>query len=188
MMSRVLLIAGLCLLVVSFILFFVWNIVDKIDEVSGKKAKRRTEKLRELNHGTSRVDRLSTRDIYSSIPNTDSVSSDSINTYENSGRPEDIEEAVTPKKSMKPKPKKAFHPATLDKVEVEDGDDIPTGGMEPEEDDASDENPTGYMEGTPEESSAEIAEEATGLMESIKDFYKSSDESIRLLEEQSSIV
>lgn len=58
------LILGLVLILVSLVLIWVFNVVDLIDELSGRKAKRQAKRLRELNAGTTGLD---IQDVFSSI-------------------------------------------------------------------------------------------------------------------------
>lgn len=66
--SLVMLISGFLLLFISVLLIFVFKVPELIDELSGRKAKRQIKMLHELNMGTGSLDKLSTSEIYSSIP------------------------------------------------------------------------------------------------------------------------
>ena len=52
---------GIC---VSLILTFKWKVFDILDELSGKKAKRQIQRLRELNVGSGSIEGLSTSEVY----------------------------------------------------------------------------------------------------------------------------
>lgn len=71
------LLLGLLLLVIAIILFFVWRVLDLMDEISGRKAKRQIRRLHELNIGTGSLGRMSTTDVYSTLMNGVGVVSDS---------------------------------------------------------------------------------------------------------------
>lgn len=64
----------ICMLIASFlclassvVLFLAWGVLDLLDELSGRKAKRQIKMLHELNVSTGVFDNLSTSEIYSSI-------------------------------------------------------------------------------------------------------------------------
>lgn len=86
-----LILAFICL-VIAVLLTFLWDIVNLIDELSGRKAKRQIKMLHELNSGTDTgtFDRLSTNEIYSGISSGVFVSEESSNTYE-----DEVEEEST---------------------------------------------------------------------------------------------
>lgn len=58
---------GIILLLIALLLSFIWGIPGLIDEISGRKAKRRIKMMRELNYNTGTIDRLNTNEIYSGI-------------------------------------------------------------------------------------------------------------------------
>lgn len=71
----IMLVVSFILLVVAILLTFLWDIINVIDELSGRKAKRQIKMLHELNSSTSNFDRLSTNDIYSGMSSGTFVSS-----------------------------------------------------------------------------------------------------------------
>lgn len=60
----VMLIFGLLGLAISLFLMFIWKIVDLMDELSGRKAKRQIQRLKELNIGLGTASTLNSSDLY----------------------------------------------------------------------------------------------------------------------------
>lgn len=70
-------IVGICMLIAgaigifsSILLAFVWRVPDLLDELSGRKAKRQIQRLRELNIGTGGIEGISTNELYEMINNS----------------------------------------------------------------------------------------------------------------------
>lgn len=62
------LMVGVVLLIISLILMVAFNVLDLIDELSGRKAKRQIKRLKELNIGTGGLEGLPTDEVYETIP------------------------------------------------------------------------------------------------------------------------
>lgn len=69
-------------LAVAVLLTFIWDIVNIIDELSGRKAKRQIKMLHDLNSSTGTFDRLSTNEIYSGISSGTLLNEELSNIYE----------------------------------------------------------------------------------------------------------
>lgn len=89
---------------------YIWDIPSLVDELSGKKAKRQIKMLHDMNSSTGTFDKLSTNEIYSTIPsgslisgelaNTSDfnilpISNNSFNFSESNSSEEDLEESTT---------------------------------------------------------------------------------------------
>ena len=55
----IMLAVGIVLLIISTVLYFVWGILDAVDEVSGKKRKRQIEKLQRASQAIGATDVVS---------------------------------------------------------------------------------------------------------------------------------
>lgn len=106
----IMIVVGSLLFTVGVILMYIWDIPSLVDELSGKKAKRQIKMLHDMNSSTGTFDKLSTNEIYSTIPsgslisgelaNTSDfnilpISNNSINFSENISSEEDLEESTT---------------------------------------------------------------------------------------------
>lgn len=69
-------------LAVAILLTFIWDIVNIIDELSGRKAKRQIKMLHDLNSSTGTFDKLSTNEIYTGISSGTLLNEELSNIYE----------------------------------------------------------------------------------------------------------
>lgn len=106
----IMIVVGSLLFTVGVILMYIWDIPSLVDELSGKKAKRQIKMLHDMNSSTGTFDKLSTNEIYSTIPsgslisgelaNTSDfnilpISNNSFNFSESNSSEEDLEESTT---------------------------------------------------------------------------------------------
>lgn len=171
------LIAGFALLMLAIILTFAFKIPTLVDELSGRKAKRQIKRLKELNHNTAAgMENMGTEEVYSAMSSGSLLSSE-MSKLEKEGVSAGISN-----------PKKEEYIGNDDievsDVEVsgslEDEEEIPTTTLSQDEDDIE----TGFVnifESDKEEGTTLMDEDATGLAED-------SSHSIRIIEEQSSIL
>lgn len=78
-----LVLAFLCFLL-GLLLSFIWKVPNLMDELSGRKAKRQIKILQDLNTNTETFDRLTTTEIYSSIPSGTLLNEELVNIDERS--------------------------------------------------------------------------------------------------------
>lgn len=154
----VMIIVGCSLLVLAIILTFALKIPEVADELSGRKAKRQIQKLKELNSGTGALENLGTDEVYS-VMSSGSLLSQELSKLENSSgevepREQDSDED-TPTTAI-------------------DEDDIATGYMKESESEIDD-----------DELGTTVIDD---LITSEIVVSKSSSKGIRIIEEQSSIL
>lgn len=166
----VMIITGCSLLVLAIILTFALKIPEVADELSGRKAKRQIQKLKELNQGTGALDNLGTDEVYSAM-SSGSLLSTELAKLENSA---DIEQP------------KLMSTSERVKMVVETDDENPTTAMD--EDDV----PTGFVQ------SGDVEDDDIGttLMDDLvmnnimvsEDTHIETTSGIKIIEEQSSIL
>jgi len=71
---------GFICLALSVVLFFIWKIPEVIDELSGRKAKRQIQAMRNFNSSTDSLDRFPTGDVYKNISSGSLISRELGNT------------------------------------------------------------------------------------------------------------
>lgn len=77
----IMLASGAILFTLSIILFFIFNVPELIDELSGRKARRQIKRLKKLN-GTSDITSINTGEVYSAM-SSGSLLSRELNALEN---------------------------------------------------------------------------------------------------------
>lgn len=90
-------VSGSLLFILSVVLIFVFRIPDLLDELSGRKAKRQIQRLKELNIGTGALGDMATDDIYMALPTSGTLLEESItkSQVENEKKSESYEESDT---------------------------------------------------------------------------------------------
>lgn len=78
------LLAGIISILLSIILGVLFHIYDLAEELSGRRAKRQIKRLRELNIGTSSLDKMGTDEVYSVMPSGNLLSEDIVPIQDNS--------------------------------------------------------------------------------------------------------
>lgn len=164
----VMLIVGCVLFVLAVILTFALKIPEVADELSGRKAKRQIQKLKELNQGTGALENLGTDEVYSAM-SSGSLLSQELSKLENSSEEEGTSQPVI-KRDEKLEEE---NPTT-----AMDEDDIPTGYMKENEQPADNE----------EEIGTTIMDDLVTSEIVITEIKSPSKKGIRIIEEQSSIL
>ena len=167
---------GVVLFISSIILVFALHILDLVDELSGRKAKRQVKRLRELNAGSGVLDGANTTDVYKTV---------------SSGQ-------LFPETQVKGQGIDSFHQVTEEIIKyttsgnIEDEDEVPTGDRE-----GTEEAETSYVEAVESQETTAFDEEqatsffdeedqVTGVLAEIEE-YLMSKRNIIIIEEQTSL-
>ena len=149
----IMLTVGLLLLVVSLILVFALRIPELLDELSGRKAKRQIKHLKELNIGTGSLEGVATEDFYNSLSSGNMISEE----YEI--RSEVAKQVTSEILSKEENKKEDISVEDVDKTQFIEEDEVPTGFVEDEEDEA-----TGLLvEDEPKKNVIQLLEEQSSL-------------------------
>lgn len=149
----IMLTVGVLLLVVSLILVFALRIPELLDELSGRKAKRQIKHLKELNIGTGSLEGVATEDFYNSLSSGNMVSEE----YEI--RSEVAKQVTSEILSKEENKKEDISVEDIDKTQFIEEDEVPTGFVEDEEDEA-----TGLLvEDEPKKNVIQLLEEQSSL-------------------------
>lgn len=149
----IMLTVGVLLLVVSLILVFALRIPELLDELSGRKAKRQIKHLKELNIGTGSLEGVATEDFYNSLSSGNMISEE----YEI--RSEVAKQVTSEILSKEENKKEDISVEDMDKTQFIEEDEVPTGFVEDEEDEA-----TGLLvEDEPEKNVIQLLEEQSSL-------------------------
>lgn len=149
----IMLTVGLLLLVVSLILVFALRIPELLDELSGRKAKRQIKHLKELNIGTGSLEGVATEDFYNSLSSGNMISEE----YEI--RSEVAKQVTSEILSKEENKKEDISVEDIDKTQFIEEDEVPTGFVEDEEDEA-----TGLLvEDEPKKNVIQLLEEQSSL-------------------------
>ena len=105
---------GMC---VSLILAFKWKVFDILDELSGRKAKRQIQRLRELNVSSGSIEGLSTNDLYQ-LWGSGSIN---LNNRVFDNFDEEVKEK-SPEKALEKKPERKSEGRSDDRSESESGE------------------------------------------------------------------
>lgn len=149
----IMLTVGVLLLVVSLILVFALRIPELLDELSGRKAKRQIKHLKELNIGTGSLEGVATEDFYNSLSSGNMISEE----YEI--RSEVAKQVTSEILSKEENKKEDVSVEDMDKTQFIEEDEVPTGFVEDEEDEA-----TGLLvEDEPKKNVIQLLEEQSSL-------------------------
>ena len=149
----IMLTVGVLLLVVSLILVFALRIPELLDELSGRKAKRQIKHLKELNIGTGSLEGVATEDFYNSLSSGNMISEE----YEI--RSEVAKQVTSEILSKEENKKEDISVEDTDKTQFIEEDEVPTGFVEDEEDEA-----TGLLvEDEPKKNVIQLLEEQSSL-------------------------
>lgn len=149
----IMLTVGVLLLVVSLILVFALRIPELLDELSGRKAKRQIKHLKELNIGTGSLEGVATEDFYNSLSSGNMISEE----YEI--RSEVAKQVTSEILSKEENKKEDISVEDIDKTQFIEEDEVPTGFVEDEEDEA-----TGLLvEDEPKKNVIQLLEEQSSL-------------------------
>ncbi len=149
----IMLTVGVLLLVVSLILVFALRIPELLDELSGRKAKRQIKHLKELNIGTGSLEGVATEDFYNSLSSGNMISEE----YEI--RSEVAKQVTSEILSKEENKKEDISVEDMDKTQFIEEDEVPTGFVEDEEDEA-----TGLLvEDEPKKNVIQLLEEQSSL-------------------------
>lgn len=149
----IMLTVGVLLLVVSLILVFALRIPELLDELSGRKAKRQIKHLKELNIGTGSLEGVATEDFYNSLSSGNMISEE----YEI--RSEVAKQVTSEILSKEENKKEDISVEDVDKTQFIEEDEVPTGFVEDEEDEA-----TGLLvEDEPKKNVIQLLEEQSSL-------------------------